>query len=208
MKVLVDSSAGTIRGTFSEPLNFSISGHYIVDVPAAVNVEASSQSVSDLVSAKLGAFRTLHPLLVNSFSDEFLDAAKVDSSMSTRIVTGINKRTAILPGGVLFTIPMTPIVGVTKVFLHYAGFSVYRDVGVPPSPPASKVLYNYDSAVGGFVDSTSSIIASITDGAGTLSSTPPPDTEYAVGAPSPFRLSFTNTTSKVMHMSDWVLLYG
>ena len=209
MKVLVDSVANLVRGTYKEPLTFSISGHYVIDIPAAISVEAFTPNPADLVAAKLAAFSAAHPLLPNFFVDEMLDVSQVDLSMSSRIVAGPLKRTAILPGGTLFTNPLTPAVGVGKVFLHYSSFSVYRDVGGPPTPGASRMLYNYDPSLANFVtSSTADLTVSVTNSLGAVSSTPPPDAEYVVGVPSPFRLSFTNTTSRVLHLSDWLFLYG
>lgn len=210
MKVLVDNLTNKIRGTFEEPLDFSVSGHYVIDIPSTITVEPSTQVVGDLVTSKINAFRALHPTLGYSFYDEFLDTSKVDAASSTGVVVGPNKRTAILPGGTLYTTVFTPAIGVGKVFLHYTGAYMHRDVGAAPYPPASRMLYNYQTGAGGFVNfSTADLTVNIVNGS-TLaySSTPTPDAEYVVGTPATFRLQFQNVSPVPIHMADWLLLYG
>lgn len=209
MKVLVDTATSKIRGTYEEPLEFSISGHYVIDIPSSIEVKTKTDVVSDLVTAKNSAFISSHPLCQNIFNDEYITTSLIDTTLSSRVFIGINKRTVILPGGVLFTTSLTPLVSVSRVFLHYSGFSIYRDAGIAPTPSVARMLYNFDPLILDFNPIVSGdITASVTNSAGVFSYTPTPDIEYVSAAPSPFRLSFTNNSTRPIHMSDWVFLYG
>jgi hypothetical protein len=216
LKALVDSAAGLIRGTYTEPLQFSISGHYIIDIPAATTVLPPDNVVADLIAAKIAAFEGISGLATN-VSDELLATPNVDSVNSTGVIVGPNKHTVILPGGTLLTNPIAAIPGTYTVYLHYYGFILYR-AAVDPSSPASptpgpsKMLYNYDPLVPGFVPfQTSTFTVSI---AQTLTpftniSTPLPDTRVpTIAIPASFRMKFVNTSTEAFHLSDWILLYG
>lgn len=213
MKVLADSSSSEIRGGFTFPLDSSIAGHYIIDVPDVLNVTPSTMIVSDLITAKLNAFKSLHPTLTTSFQDEFLTTSQIDTSLSVRISTGVNKRTSILPGGSLMTTQLVTAGAISKIFLHYYMFNLYSHTSAPGdvTPGPNRLLYNYDSGTSQYVDFLpANVTVDVMDSIGTsVLITPTPDTEvtYVSGGVLTFRLRFTNiSATKVYFPSDWIFL--
>jgi hypothetical protein len=217
MKVLVDRQTSLLRAAYEESLTFSTSGLFIVDFPDAPNTEAFTQSLDGVVTQKVNNFKVAHPDLPVSFNDEFLTAAQVDTTLSTRFQTGTQKRTRIRPGGTLMTQPFAvgaPLASITKVFFHFSLFTLYLDPGSPsePKPQPSKLLYNYDPSLPGFFEpSLSDVTCQLMNAAGnTALGTFIPDVEQSfVSALASFRIRFTNNSAtKTVYVSDWVILFG
>lgn len=217
-KFVVDATANEIRGSFDPPLNFSVAGKYVIDVPDSLGVETSSTSVSELINAKVAAFEALHPDLDYSTEyDEVLSAAAYDPALSDGVMYGDFKRVCLLPGGYVFTTAFSNPVA-TKVFLHYYGFVLelkFDTTSVSPPPP--RLLYNYESPpVGldgggsGFLEfENSDLLVQVYDSTGTsLVFTPTPDAETDVPSPplTSYRLRFENTSSHRVFLSDWIFL--
>jgi hypothetical protein len=217
VKALVDSVTGTVVGTYEAPLNFSVSGKYVIDVPDDFNVAASGPSPATLMADKVLGFQSLHPSYTQAVSDELMDLTMVDLALSTRILAGPGKRTAVLPGGVLMTAPFNITVpSLTSLCVHWSGFFVYRDnatppVGVPASlklPPA-RIMHDYD----GFTFTPANpadfgVELRDAAGSGLLVGVPGPDEEFAYAAATPLtaRLRFVNSSGAPFHLSDWILL--
>ena len=162
MKVLVDSLTNTITGVFNEPLNFDISGHYVIDIPASIAsvVPGSDNSVANLITAKdaqwlvfTAAGFTSPPTLI---SDELLgtpgttyvDVSNTtinnmvsngippccESSGASALTSPPTKRVLIRPGGAVLTNVISVASSTYNVFFHFAGFSLYRAATDPVNP--------------------------------------------------------------------------
>lgn len=218
MKALVDTPTNLIRGMFVEPLSFSTSGHYVIDVPSQISIKPVTNVVADLLTLKTAAWKAVAGL-ANSISDELLAVPDVDVATAnittSRVIVGPYKRTTILPGGVLVT-NILATGGGTQLFLHYNGNLLTRqDVDstnpINPSYPPARVLHDYNPLTAAFSPFTPSTLTVSLVNPNTpfaLITTPTPDTKVTVAVPASFRLSFTNTSSLPYHLSDWILLYG
>lgn len=218
LKALVSSSSGLVRGVFQTPLNFSVSGHYVIDMPHEMTGFLDTNVVGDLVNLKIQGFQGIFtsPALNHVLYDEFLTSANVDTANSSLVYTGVNKRTVILPGGTLLTNPLTIMTPTANVWLHWSGFQLYRYPGDPTNPavaanpPPSQMLYSYDASLG-FVDfDPTAFTASICNPGSPFTTilSPTFETVTAASLPASVRLKFVNNASKPMHMSDFYLLYG
>lgn len=213
-KFLVDLFDGNIKSNHDFPLNFSISGHYVFDVPDSLKISANTDSVIDLEAAKIAAFKALHSSLPNSVNDELITSPNVDSSNSTRFTLGINKRTKLFQsGGEVTTSAIIISSAITTVFIHYYGFTTYVEPAIYPvsgAPPPDRLLYNYDTVTSFQEFNPSTFTVEIID-AVTLAvlATLTADKEQPfVFAPGSIRLRFKNNdTSKQYHLSDWILLF-
>lgn len=213
MKFLVDEASGLLKGGYETPLDFSLSGYYVVDVPTALGVVAASSSSSALATAKVNAFKAVHSSLPNSFNNEFLLAAAIDTALSTEYSVGPNKRVALGPGGVVQTPVLTSVAGFVKVFVHLSIFtlSYVPSTGALASP--SRLLYNYDPGVPAFSDpALSNVTVDIMDSTGgtpMLVVTPGMEQDFTQSSGFQFRLRFTNASStRRIWLSDYVVLYG
>jgi hypothetical protein len=186
MKVLVDSLTNKITGVFNEPLDFDISGHYVIDISTLIAsvVPGSDNSVPDLITAKNTAwtayaqsFATFPAGTPTTVSDELIGSVGsiyMDSnvSLATGGSTGVevgtvgtsppNKRVVVRPGGTILTNPISISGTPTRFFFHYTGFTLYRAAVDPanptnPTPGPSKMLYDYDPTAPGFKSFQNSI---------------------------------------------------
>lgn len=211
-KFLVGTQDGKVRGTHEAPLNFSISGRYVIDVPPGLAVKAQTDSVADLVTAKLDAIRAEHPSFSGTVFDELLATPNVDPAQSTRYAVGPNKRTKILPGGSIVTNPIPFAAPITRVYIAWYGFLLHSDPGpssATPGPP--RLLYNYNPLLPAFEDFDPSVFGvAIRDSTNTstlLSAVSGAEQNFVFG-PGSVRLRFTNLSPDLTyHLSDWVLLY-
>jgi hypothetical protein len=211
-KALVDRTTGVINGTFDFPLDFSISGKYIVDIPTSLGIKPLSNYVPDLITAKVAAYKALHPALIHEHHDELITSPNVDTAQSSRYSIGQEKRTAILPGGSIVTNVINLTSPATKVFIHWYGFTIYSDPGPNNSQPdPSRVLYNYDIGLTNFSEfPTSAFIVAIRNSANSSTiATVNPDIEQSVSlSAANYRLRFTNSSSdKTYFLSDWIWLH-
>lgn len=228
-KALIGNTSGLIRGLYNPPLTFSIANHYIIDIPNFLNVIPSDQMAADLVSAKNAAWAAS---VASTFTpttayDELLISPNIDFTVqaggTSGVISGQNKRTAILPGGTLLTNPITvPSPGSGKhVLLHYYGFILYRAVVDPnnttsPTPAPPQLLYNYDPAIPGFSDFlNSNFTVTLCNGAFPFASIltfPSVSTPGAiisgVTLPSTVRLQFKNVVTETWNLSEWILMFG
>jgi|WetSurMetagenome_2_1015567.scaffolds.fasta_scaffold66385_2 hypothetical protein len=161
MKFLVNKSDNSVRSAHAEPVRFSVSGRYLVDVPDGLTVKAKTGVFQDLIDEKLRAFRTQLAAtvsLVYTVYDElispadFLISPGIDLNRCLYYSFGPGKRVEILPNGYVLTNPIIIPVDTSTVFVHWYGFSLYSDPGDPsdtPQPP--RLLYNYDTDIAGFV---------------------------------------------------------
>lgn len=213
-KYLVDKLEGTIRSVHEHPLNFSVSGKYVIDVATFLQIRPDTDVVGDLITEKVSRYKALQPSLIVDFYDELLAAPNVDVTpgVSSRYVYGRNKRVAILPGGFVWTNVIVWPGAPTTIWSHWNGFTLYDDVDVvgPDGPGPSPVRYNYNpvsSLYEEFVpakfkvevyDSTMS----------TLEATLLSDTVQAF-SPSTLsnRLRFENLDpDRIWYLSDWIVL--
>lgn len=216
-KYLVDSFTNLVKSGHTPPLDFSISGHYVFDVPDALGVIPESTSVASLEASKMGAFLAAHPSLPNYSNDEYISSLRVDPAESTRFLQGDKKRTTIFPnGGQLTTNPLVMSGTITTVFIHLNAFTLYSEPATPPisggAPVPNRLLYNYDPILTNFFDfDPSDITIEIRDSANTTTlATITPDTEQAfVSAAANLRLRFTNTNlNRSYYISDWVFMFN
>jgi hypothetical protein len=221
MKALIDPQTNTIHGIYQEPLNFDISGHYVIDIPQLINgvVPSDDSSVSDLIGAKNGAWLTFSGIANGLvIYDELLAVPNVNSSgISNGITFAPNKRTVIQPGGSLYTHAINITSGVYTIFLHYSGFVLYRslvNMATPTSPTQgpSQMLYGYNpdsSEFELFSNDTFTVTIVGVNSPYSEISTPVPDGNYpGQSLPSSFRLKFVNNAPIAYHLSDWILIYG
>lgn len=217
MKVLVDRQTSLMRAAYEETIKFSTSGLFVVDYPDQPGEDPFVQDLNGLITQKVNNFKEEHPSLSVAVNDEFLTTSGVDTALSSRYRVGANKRTAIRPGGVLMTQPFAvgaPLASITKVFFHFSLFTLYLDPGSPsdPAPQPSKLLYNYDPGVPGFVEPVlSDVTCHLMNAAGNTSlATLFYDTEQSfVSALASFRIRFTNgSPTKTYYVSDWLALFG
>lgn len=221
MKILVDSAQNLVRGVYLPPLNFSISGHLVIDVPQNTNIDVIDNIVADAVNMKLSAYTGLFPGMSQitppgTGNDEFLDTTEVDVALSNRIIAGGLKRTAILPGGILMTTGITiPAITLNNIVAHCYAFLLYRNTG-PSSvtkPPPSPMLYNFDPTIPGFVEFVPSVFTiDLMDSTGTIVLVPnitaDKVTAFVNATPITVRLRFINNSPHTLYMSDWILLVG
>ncbi len=207
-KYLVGTIDGVVRSFHESPLDFSLSGKYVVDAPLSVDVTTSS--LTDLVDAKITAFMAAHPTLAYENHDELISSPNIDASKSSGYMNGPNKRTVILPGGHVTTNPIVVANPVTSGFFHWHGFTLYSHPGsVSDSPPPPRLLYNYDPDTSDFFDfdpATFGVL--LRDSADTVTYlNAVSDVEQGVTlAAGSYILRFTNTSTKLYHLSDWVML--
>lgn len=207
---------GGVESEHDFPLNFSVAGHYVVDVPTALQVQAATNSVADLVAAKLTAFKGLHTSLPYSLSDELITSPNVDPVESSRYTLGPEKRTILFPaGGQIVTAPMAVGVAITTIFAHWYGFTLYVEPAAYPSsgaPPPDRILYNYNPVAVAFQEfDPTTFTVEVRDSTNTSTlATLTPDVEQAFSfGPGNIRLRFTNNVlDRHYHLSDWVLLFG
>jgi len=226
-KFLIGTLDGKIRSAHNPPLNFSISNRYVIDVPQDLDVEARTDSVPELIYEKTMGFKNRQGLVGLDFaqSDELLSIPNIDFALSDRCFVGPNKRCAMFPGGSLVTGPVPLVTRISRIWFHWYGFTLWTDQGpqppdeVPARPEPPRVLYNYDPAAESFVDfnqddltvevwnfafNTKHLDASYE---AVQSSDPDPYFPWTPGSPVNVRLKFTNTSEKIIHLSDWTLLH-
>lgn len=211
MKFLVDEVSGLVKGAYEHPLDFSISGNYVVDVPTFLGVQATTTSPADLATAKVNALKTVHSSLTNSFNNEFLLSASVDASLSTEYSVGPNKRISLLPGGVVQTPQIVTTASMAKIFVHFSVFTLASVASTGSGAGASRLLYNYVPGTGFVEPSLSSVVVAVMNAAGAaslLTVTPDAEQTFTQSSGFTFRLRFTNNGTSRIWLSDWVVLYG
>jgi hypothetical protein len=177
-----------------------------------LGVIAKTSVVADLVNAKIVAYKTQQGMS-NYFNDEFLATPNVDPTNSTRYAVGPNKRTKILPGGMIVTNVMVSGPAAGFLYAHWYGFLLFSQPGsLNVAPPPSDLLYNYDPTIPGFTEFDPTIFTvEVRDSSNSttlLTLTPDMKTSFALGAGTSFRLRFTNTdVSRIFYLSDWIFLY-
>ena len=215
-KFLVSLSDDRIRSTHDFPMDFSVAGHYVMDVPTGLQVKAQTDVVADLVTAKITAFKGLHPSLQNALYDEFLATPDVDPAESSRYTLGPYKRTILFPaGGQIVTSPLAIGIATSTVFAHWQGFTLYVDPAAYPAagaPPPDRILYNYNPVAVAFQEfSPATFTVEIRDSTNTSTlATLTPDVEQAFSfGPGNVRIRITNNDlDRHYHVSDWVVLFG
>lgn len=214
-KFLVDRVDGKVRSTHEHPLNFSISGKYVIDVLTSLQVRVDTDVVADLVTEKVDAYKALNPTLPNHINDELLVTPNIDTGIgiSTRYVTGPDKRTAILPGGVVWTNTISVVSTLTQVFSHWYGFSLFSDPDVagPDGPRPNPLLYNFNPISSQFEEFLpAKFKVDLYEAPFTYKATLTPDTVQAVAGMTgaDVRLRFENLDlDRIWYLSDWLLLY-
>jgi len=213
-KFLVDRDSGAVKGTYQFPLDFSVAGHYVVDSPTALQVRALSGSVPDLLTAKVAAFKSLHPSLPNHHSDEFIASPNVDAAESSRYTTGPDRRTILFPGGGEIVTNPLAVGALTTVFGHWHAFPLPTEPAVPPAsgaPDPDRLLYNYNPGISAFEDfipSTFTVQVRDSTNTSTLLTLLPDQEQSLAFGPGSFRIRIINNDpSRHFHMSDWLLLY-
>lgn len=227
-KFLIGTLDGKIRSSHEPPLAFSVSNRFVVDVPSDLDVGAATSSVPELIYEKTAAFRRRPGLsgLSLSQTDELLSTPNVDFSLSTRCFSGPNKRCAMFPGGTMVTGPVLISSRVSQIWFHWYGFTLWTDQGPQPPeavqvrPPPPRVLYNYDPESKSFTEfSPGDLTVEVWNSAFNLKlldasyesvqySTPSSYFSWTSAAPVNVRLKFTNTSSRIVHLSDWTVLHN
>jgi hypothetical protein len=217
MKILVDTQTDEIQGRYEEPLDFSISGRYVVDVPDGFGTDPDTNVLADAIQEKIGAFKGYHLTLTNYFNDEFLAVPNIDPAITTstlRYLTGPNKRAAILPGGSIITNILSIGAAFTTTFFHLHGFILHSEPGSSSAshPSPSRLLYNYDGSAFITFDPSDFLIEYYDSvGTGVLYTPVTPDVEdtgWSSGGAIDFRIKLTNNhVSRVYYLSDWLFLY-
>jgi hypothetical protein len=217
MRYLVDDATQEVRAGFQFPLQSSIAGHFVVDVPDELGVVPESSFLPDLLDAKLNAYLAAHSNLPTGKSGEFLGpvSAEVDVSLSSGCFLGPNKKVALLPGGHVQT-TVNSLLGVfTKIFLHYGVFTLFQDspdIGAD-YPGPSRTLYGWDSSVLNFVEPDPAIVqVSLMDSTGAVTLVPTMFSDSIISYASgnlATRLKFLNTSAtRTLYLSDYYLLWG
>jgi len=211
VKFLVDEASGLVKGSYEHPLDFSVSGHYIIDVPTFLGVQAADTNPSNLVTAKVNAFKVVHSALPNSFNNEFLDASAISTSLSSEYSVGPNKRVAVGPGGVVQTAQLVTSAAMAKVLVHLSVFTLAFDTSTGPGAGASRLMYNFVPGSGFAEPALSNVAVSVMNAAGNaslLAVTPGSEQAFVQSSGFTFRLRFTNNGSSRIWLSDYVVLYG
>ncbi len=214
MKFLIEEASGKVKAGMEFPLDFSVSGHFVVDSPTSLGVVPDGNVLSNLLARKLAAYKAANPTLPYSLNDEFLTAAGVDTTLSDGVLLGSNKRVGLLPSGRLQTTLLTALNSFSSVLLHFHLFSLCHRVPAPldDSPGPKPLLYSYDPGLSGYAEpALSSVTAELMDPAGAVSYltfTPDVKQSFPQAAPYDFRIRFTNTTSRILFLSDWTFLSG
>ncbi len=217
-KFLVSTADGSVRSAHVPPLDFSVSGRFVVDVPDDVSVSADTASLADLLAEKIAGIgaRPLVRGLPLSQYDELLSSPNVDPALSGRCFLGPNKRCSMFPGGTIVTNPIPISSSASHIYFHWYGFLLASEPGprppsaVPARPPPPRLLYNYDVLAESFVElDPSSLSVQVWDS--TFSSmllnvdfeTVQP---FSFG-PGSVRLKFQNTSGSIQRLSDWAFFH-
>jgi hypothetical protein len=216
-KFLVDRTDGKIRSTHEHPLEFSVSGRYVIDVPTFLQIRVDTDVVADLVTEKIDRYKALHPSLPNHLNDELLATPNIDTGVGvgSRYQYGVDKRTAILPGGFVWTNAMVVGGVIGNVFPHWYGFSLYSDPDVvgPDGPRPNPLLYNYNPVSSQFEEFLpTKLKVDLYEDTGPLifKATLTADVEQSVAAMTGanVRLRFENLDpDRIWYLSDWLLLH-
>lgn len=214
-KFLIDQSNDEVRSEHQFPMDFSVSGHYVVDVPNFLQVKAQTTSVTDLIAAKITAFKAAHPTLPNDIGDEFIASPNVDQASSAFFTEGPGKRTILFPGaGFIYTDPIAIAGTITTVFPHWHGFRLFSEPATAPAsgaPPPDRLLYNFDEGTSAFEDFIPSTFAVEIVDAGSLATllALSPDVEQAFAfGPGSVRILIANLDpDNAWYLSDWLILH-
>lgn len=214
MKVLIDVVTDKIKGIYDPPLNFDMSGVYIIDIPDSlgVAVKPPMTDAASVIAAKLSAIADATTLIDQEY-DELLDGTKVDSALSSLLIVGPKKRTTIMPDGILMTTVINVVTSpVTTLNVQWHCFPRHRDTGLTASKPSpSRVLYGYNTSSSSFVEATTDLEVSLWDSIGTTQIVAPFSSGVDFSAPSSplsCRLRFRNISSVPIHLSSWVMASG
>ena len=165
---------------------------------------------NDLITKKIDGFKSEHPTLTNAVFDELISAPNLDSAQSTRFMHGIQKRTAMFPGGSIVTNLINVATPATTIFAHWHGFLLASKPAISSTPGADELLHGWDSSISmfsPFADSTFTLEIRNSTNTATVA-TITMDTEQSVALPAAdYRLRFTNNSlDRVYFLSDWLLL--
>ena len=214
-KFLVDAFTGKVKGTYQFPMDFSVSGHYVIDAPTSLNIRAQSDSAVALETAKLDAFKALHPSLASHFNDEFITSPNVDVAESSRYALGADKRTILFPnGGEIVTGLLAVGAPIVTVFAHWHAFTLTPEPAAYPAvgaPPPDRLLYNFNTGIATFeefIPSTFTVQIRDSTNTSTLLTLLPDQEQAFAFAPGSFRIRvINNDPSRLYYMSDWLLLH-
>ena len=213
-KFLVDKLEGTIRSVHDHPMDFSISGRYVIDVATSLQIKPDTDLVGDLLTEKVSRYKAQQPSLIVDVSDELLAAPNIDVTpgTSSRYVFGRNKRVAILPGGHVWTNVIVWPGAPTTIWSHWYGFTLHDDVNVvgPDGPRPSPILYNFNPISSQFEEFVAAKFkVEVYDSTmSTLEATLISDNVQAF-SPSTLsnRLRFENLDpDRTWYLSDWIVL--
>jgi hypothetical protein len=230
-KFLIGTLDGKVRSAHNPPLDFSISGRYVVDVPQDLSVEAKTDSLPELLHEKVVAIQNRAAVrqvpsgtqLKFALSDELLVVPNVDAVLSARCMLGPNKRSALMKNGVLWTNPLLVSATTSYAYFHWYGFRLWADEGpeppaaVPVRPDPPRVLYNYDPVAQSFIEFNPGDLTVEVWSVGSGPSFAPVarllTASYEVVQAFSFasgnvRLKFINNLPATIWLSDWLFLYN
>lgn len=221
-KFLIGTLDGKVRSAHNPPLNFSISGRYVVDVPQDLSVLAETDSLPQLIYEKVIGISNRPSVraagLPFVFNDELTTVPNIDETQCTKCFIGRDKRCAMFPGGKLVTNLIPLSVEFANIYFHWYGFLLYSDEGpqppssIPARPEPPRTLYNYDSESSTFVDfNPDDVLLEMVNSTNTAVLMTA-SYEVVQQPPSPIgpanvRLRFTNQSNRIIYLSDWIFLH-
>lgn len=210
-EVLVDKATSLIKSIHQFPLNFSISGKYVINIPQEFEVSVANSNITDLITAKIKGFKSLHPTLSVSLNDELITSPNVDLTQSTKITFGDSKRTSIFPGGSLVTNLFTIPTSTTKVCAYWNGYSLFSRSPVTSNPGPNELLHSFDPTTGLFIPFDPTLFTvSVRNNTNTvtIANLPFEAEQSLVLTPGSYRLRFTNTSPSTTYiLSSWIVLH-
>jgi len=199
-----------VIGFSSKPLNYSVSGLYIVDIDSAIHPlpDLTGNSVSDLLTAKEDAYKALTGLTSTYLSEEHT-STKVEQSLSSKYISGFPKKTELLGLGSIVTSSFALGGIATKLYCHWkpATYDIAQGSAFDPS----WTRYNWDAGSSSYINYDPSLFTvELRDLANSVTIfTFTADTLHSgLSVPNAsYRLRFTNTAAARYTLSDWYLLW-
>jgi len=212
MKYLINKTNNYVQGVRKEPLDFSISGLYIIDVEDKLPIKLPDTPIvtsSILESNKIDAYHRLLPHLPNDLVGEYnTTTVGIDSAQSNGISVGIQKTIVIYPGGTFLTNALA-FSSTSLIYAHWSGFLLGIRYSDYLNPHPNEILYSYNENTSLFEEfNPLNFLVEIRDAANTmtlLALNPDQEIPFIFGGPS-IRIRITNTTLLPYHLSDWILL--
>lgn len=212
MKYLINKTNNYLQGVRKEPLDFSISGLYAIDIEDKLPIKLPDIPIvtsAILESNKIDAYHRLLPHLPNHLVGEYnTTIAGIDSAQSNGVSIGTQKTIVIYPGGTLLTNTLA-FSSTSLVYSHWYGFLLGIRYSDYINPRPNEILYGYNENTSLFEEfNPTNFLVEIRDSANTmtlLALNPDQEMSFVFGGPS-IRIRITNNSLLPYHLSDWILL--